>query len=143
MKLRHVAELVLVLIGSVLAANVEAAGVRLVGVYVTCDGHDVVGANLCFNVKEKIRASAGFRLLDDPSGRGVGVHLVTVDDSPTGFEGASSAVSVTYTTFLGSSLEYFETAQVIEVGSERVREMATSVLSRVDRVAADNARFFK
>jgi transposase InsO family protein len=67
-----------------------AADVRL-NVYVTCDGSDIVGAYLCFAVKEGIITSAGFQLVDDRTARtGIAVHLVSVDASPQA--GAPNAV---------------------------------------------------
>ena len=61
-----------------------AADVRL-NVYVTCDGSDIVGAHLCFAVKEGIIRSVGLQLVDDRTARtGIAVHLVSVDASPSG-----------------------------------------------------------
>ena len=46
-------------------------------VYVTCDGSDVVGAHLCFAVKEAIITSVGLQLVGDRTAQtGIAVHLV-------------------------------------------------------------------
>ena len=78
------------------APRALAADVRL-NVYVTCDGSDIVGAHLCFAVKEGIITSVGLQLVDDRTARtGIAVHLVSVDASPPGLpKGVTSAVSVT------------------------------------------------
>jgi len=82
------------------AQRALAADVRL-NVYVTCDGSDIVGAHLCFAVKEGIVTSVDLQLVDDRTARtGIAVHLVSVDASPPGLpKGVTSAVSVTYAFF--------------------------------------------
>ena len=105
-------------------------------VYATCDGDDVVGTHLCFAVKEGIITSVGLQLVDDRTARtGIAVHLVSVDASPPGLpKGATSAVSVTYA-FFGGPIEYYDGAQVFLVGAKKVSDIASAILSAVEKRA--------
>jgi hypothetical protein len=121
-----------------------AAGGTLVNVYMDCTTEgDLVGNNFCFAAKEKLRASAGFRLVEEPPKIGIGVHLVSLDpDVRIGLEGASSVVAASLTVYTGlGSLEYYETTYIFDVGEERVGEMATTLLSHIDQAATDNRGF--
>jgi hypothetical protein len=119
------------------APRALAADVRL-NVYITCDGSDIVGAHLCFAVKEGIITSAGFQLVDDRTARtGIAVHLVSVDGSPANLpKGMTSAISVTYT-FFGGPIEYYNGAQVFLVGSKKVGDIASAVLSAIENRASE------
>jgi hypothetical protein len=105
-------------------------------VYVTCDGSDSVGGHLCFAVKEQVITSVGFQLVDEMTARtGIGVHLVSVDASPTTLpKGVTSAVSLTFT-FFGGPIEYYYGAQVFLVGSKKITEIASIIFSAVERRA--------
>jgi hypothetical protein len=113
-----------------------AADVRL-NVYVTCDGSDIVGAHLCYAVKEGIITSVGLQLVDDKTARtGIAVHLVSVDASPPGLpKGVTSAVSVTYT-FFGGPIEYYDGAQAFLVGAKKVSDITSVILSAVEKRTA-------
>jgi hypothetical protein len=119
------------------APHALAADVR-VNVYVTCDGIDIVGAHLCFAVKEGIITSAGFQLVDGRTTRtGIAVHLVSVDASPAKLpKGVTSAVSVTYT-FFGGPIEFYSGAQVFLVGSKKVGDIASAVLYAIETRASE------
>jgi hypothetical protein len=119
------------------APRALAADIRL-NVYVTCDSSDIVGAHLCFAVKEGIITSAGFQLVDGKTARtGIAVHLVSVDASPARLpKGVTSAVSVTYT-FFGGPIEYYRGAQVFLVGSKKVGDIASAVLSAIENRASE------
>jgi hypothetical protein len=116
--------------------SARTAEVRRINVYVTCDGSDSVGGHLCFAVKEEIITSVGFQLVDDMTAKtGIGVHLVSVDASPgTLRKGLTSAVSVTFT-FFGGPIEYYDGAQVFLVGSKKITQIASAILSAVERRA--------
>src|ERR1700739_1994073 len=115
------------------ATRALAADVRL-NVYVTCDGSDIVGAHLCFAVKEGIITSVGLQVVDDRTARtGIAVHLVSVDGSPPGLSmGVTSAISVTYA-FFGGPIEYYDGAQVFLVGAKKVSDIASTILSAVEK----------
>src|SRR5437762_1538464 len=126
---------------TVLAASAEVplaltADVRL-NVYVTCDGGDIAGAHLCFAVKQGIITSVDLQLVDDRTARtGIAVHLVSVDASPPGLpKGVTSAVSVTYA-FFGGPIEYYDSAQIFLVGANKVSDIASAILSAVERRTA-------
>src|SRR6202011_3926324 len=122
------------------APRALAADIRL-NVYVTCDGSDIVGAHLCFAVKEGIIISAGFQLVDDRTARtGIAVHLLSVDASPAKLpKGVTSAVSVAYT-FFGGPIEFYSGAQVFLVGSKKVGDIASAVLYAIETRASEFKR---
>ena len=95
------------------AGVVRSAGGIPVDTYVDCSCDDIVGQNLCFTVKEKLRQSAAFRLVDQRPDIGVSLHLVCLDpDSNDEGKGDRAVVSTTYTTSVGpgSPVEYYETS---------------------------------
>jgi hypothetical protein len=128
--------LVIVVAAATQDFSARTAEVRRINVYVTCDGSDSVGGHLCFAVKEEIITSVGFQLVDDMTAKtGIGVHLVSVDASPATLrKGLTSAVSVTFT-FFGGPIEYYDGAQVFLVGSKKITQIASAILSAVERRA--------
>ena len=60
----------------------SAGPLKLIKVAVTCSGDDLPGQRVCFDLKEKIRTSAGFELVSvkeaEQSSRGFGVNLVSI-----------------------------------------------------------------
>lgn len=119
------------------SAEVRASAIdpRL-NVYLTCDGGDVVGAHLCFAVKEKIITSNDLQLVDERTARtGIAVHLVSVDASPANLrKGLTSAVSVTYA-FFGGPIEYYDGAQVFLVGAKKVEDISSAILIGIEKRA--------
>jgi len=116
---------------------VQAANTRNVNVFVTCDGKDIVGARLCLSVKDQILSSVDLQLVKETTGKtGVAAHLVSVDASPGKLpKGTTSAVSVTYT-FFGGPIEYFNGAQEFLVGAKKVPDIASAILSAIEKRAA-------
>jgi hypothetical protein len=127
---------VIVVAAATHSVSTRATEVRTINVYVTCDGSDSVGGHLCFAVKEQVITSVGFQLVDGMTAKtGIGVHLVSVDASPTTLpKGVTSAVSVTFT-FFGGPIEYYDGAQVFLVGSKKITEIASDIFSAVERRA--------
>ena len=115
----------------------QAADVRSVNVFVTCDGQDIVGARLCLTVKDQILSSRDLQLVKEQTGKtGIAVHLVSVDASPGKLpKGTTSAVSVTYT-FFGGPIEYYNGAQEFLVGVKKVPDIASAILSAIEKRAA-------
>ena len=127
---------VIVVAAATHSVSTRATEVRTINVYVTCDGSDSVGGHLCFAVKEQVITSVGFQLVDGMTAKtGIGVHLVSVDASPTTLpKGVTSAVSVTFT-FFGGPIEYYDGAQVFLVGSKKITEITSVIFSAVERRA--------
>jgi hypothetical protein len=127
---------VIVVAAATHSVSTRATEVRTINVYVTCDGSDSVGGHLCFAVKEQVITSVGFQLVDGMTAKtGIGVHLVSVDASPTTLpKGVTSAVSVTFT-FFGGPIEFYDGAQVFLVGSKKITEIASVIFSAVERRA--------
>jgi hypothetical protein len=126
--------------------SAKAVGGPLTNVYVDCSvsAGDIVGGNFCYAVKEKVRASVAFRLIEEEPKIGIGVHLITLDpDANSAEAGDESVIALVLTTYTGTAgVEYYETADELHVGARRVQEMATSVLSDIDEVESDAHGFF-
>jgi hypothetical protein len=64
-------------------------------------------------------------------------NLLSVDASPAKLpKGVTSAVSVTYT-FFGGPIEYYSGAQVFLVGSKKVGDIASALLSAIETRASE------
>jgi len=120
-----------VILVSLLNALVEAAGGAPVGVVVTCNCDDLVGVRFCLDLREKIRASAGYELVQDSENVAAGMHAVCIDDNTAEMKGASSAVAVTITLTTKRSEGYLDT-YILVVGRERAKEMAATALGDLD-----------
>jgi hypothetical protein len=121
-----------------IATTSRSAEADPTNVFITCFCSDAVGGNLCMVVREKVGALASYRLVDQPLGAGIGVHLVCRD---TGLQikGSQSAVSVAYTVYVDSANEVFVASAVMLVGTQRVGPTAADILSTARRIAEDNA----
>ncbi len=93
-------------------------------------------------LKQKVGALPSYRLVDQPLGAGIGVHLVCRD---TGLElkGSQSAVSVAYTVYVNSTNEVFVASAVMLAGAQRVGPTADDILSTAGRIAEDNASILR
>lgn len=112
--------------------STQAAGpVKVLKVFVQCSTDDSIGSRLCFAIKEKIRASRGFELIEDSTVGACGIHLVSVD---AGDNGADSAVSETYTVVSPkvAPFEVLLTSSVRIVGSERVDHVAEATMAELE-----------
>lgn len=121
-----------------IATRSRSAGADPTNVFITCFCSDAVGGNLCMALRQKVGALASYRLVDQPLGAGIGVHLVCRD---TGLEikGSQSAVSVAYTVYVDSANEVFVASAVMLVGTQRLASTADDILSTAGRIADDNA----
>jgi len=120
----------------------SAAGGEYTNVFVNCFCSDVVGAELCTTLKQRVGTLSGYRLADQPLGAGVGVHLAC-RDTGVAVKGAQSAVSVAYTVYLESPNEVFVALAVMLVGTHRVEPTAAAIVSTVRRIASDNASILR
>ena len=96
-----------------------------------------MGRSFAFALKEAIRRSQSFALVDDdalPADPRIVVHLVSVDVDNPNPKGISSAISVTivYDSLqtLGSGI--FITASVTHCGRDRVESCAKNTLPDID-----------
>jgi hypothetical protein len=133
MKFRRAIELA-ILIPLIYCRPALAAGaITLLKVSVTCSTDDSVGSRLCFAVKEKIRASRGFELVDDQTNGGTCViHIVSVD---TGDNGNASAVATVYTVITSRPypIEAYLTTVVHLIGTKRVEDIAEDVVADLEQ----------
>src|SRR5271170_4880732 len=101
-------------------------------VYVDCRTPDRSGADLCASVRDKIRQSAGYLLVENTSTYGIGVHLSSVDVW-SGIEGQlsghMSAVAVVFTIFANKLPgEIYLDSSVLRVGKGAVPEMSSEII---------------
>jgi hypothetical protein len=132
---------ILILAGclSLLPVLAEGAGpVTVVKLYVACTTDDVLGQRLCSALKEKIRASRGFELVDfreaqhDP--KGFAIHIVSMDvtDIP-GESGLRTTLAIVFTVPLESGEELYQTVRVVEVGKYHIDDEASDLLAEIDQ----------
>ncbi len=123
---------------ALIATATRAIGGDPTNVFITCFCSDAVGGNLCVILRQKVGALPSYRLVGQPLGAGIGVHLVCRD---TGLEikGSQSAVSAAYTIYVDSVNEVFVASAVMLVGRQQVGPTAADILSTAARIAEDNA----
>jgi hypothetical protein len=119
--------------GGIAPAHAASAS-RPVRVYVDCTNHDdMVGTRFCLALKEKIRASQGFELVESETPLVFEVHIVSESDAASAEEqGISAAASIVFTVMRYDKTESYLTSFVIDFGSARVNEEAEAVLGHID-----------
>lgn len=115
-------------------------------VYIDCHTPDQSGADLCATVKDKIRRSSGYLLVENTNSYGIGVHLSSVDVW-SGIEGQlsghMSAVAVVFTIFANKLPgEVYLDSSVLRVGKGAVPEMSSEILAAIGQQVSANADFF-
>ena len=127
-------------VGSLFLSGVSYAQVEKMAVSVSHSGADSVGTQLAFAVREAIRASQGFKLIqpDDP---GIQVRLITInpDDDSTASNWTVATVVLTMSNFFPydqknpqSWYPIYLTSHVMIVGRSKTDAQARSVLASVD-----------
>ena len=119
-------------------------------VFVDCHCSDPVGGDFCSAVKDNVKDSVAYRLVDHTDAYGIGVHLWCVDMF-TGFPGIDSkltgtmsAVSVAFTIYSDRLPgEVYEDSSVFRVGKEATDEMSQRILSAVGQLATANKTVFE
>lgn len=133
------------------AADGRAAGneTRL-SVLVDCHCSDPAGESVCSDLKDKLRDSAAYRLVDHTDAYGIGVHLWCVDlfaglpGVESKLNGTMSAVSVAFTIYSDRLPgEVYEDSSVFRVGKGAVGEMADRILAAVGQLATANKSVFE
>jgi hypothetical protein len=123
------------LIGS---APAKAAGNdNRLSVLVDCHCSDVVGGEFCSALKDKVKDSTAYRLVDHADAYGIGVHLWCVDlftgipGVATKLTGTMSAVSVAFTIYSD------------RLPGEVADEMSDKILAAVGQLATANKAVFE
>jgi hypothetical protein len=122
------------------AAVTQAAGpVRFVKVDVQCTADDSIGNRLCSVLKEKIRGSKGFQLVDtreaETDVRGFGVHLVSVPITAEGKSMGAAAVAVAFTRPQLGSYDSYISLFVRVCPDDNIEGVATDILADIDRMS--------
>ncbi len=112
----------------------RAAGDRL-KVMVDCVGDDPVGSRFCFALKERIRASQSFLLVNSAATGVIEIHVGSLDDEADK-GGNSCAAAIVFTIHTKDGLELFLDSLVADFGGARVHEEAEQVLAEVDKQTA-------
>lgn len=130
------------------AAIVRAAGANTgrMNVDVGCRCPDPVGQRFCADFKKQIGASAAYKLVDNTSGFGLGVHFTCIDmwkGLDNRFTGHMSAVSVAFTIYADTLPgELLEDNSVFRVGVDAVPDMSREVVSALGQIVTANASLF-
>jgi hypothetical protein len=145
MKLRHAAPLTLVgwyvmvaLFLNFIWLRTERIGTawasessKRVKVFVTCSGEDSIGTRLCSQLKEKIRGSKGFELVQSAGTLVFCVHIVSTDIGSE--RGNYSAASRTFTLGTAQGTELYLTAGVESCGVSRVADCVDDLFADIDK----------
>lgn len=142
------------LIGSLLlalsfpAACSAAGNQERINVDVDCRCPDSVGQSFCADFKKKVGESAAYKLVDNTTGYGLGVHFACVDM----WKGLSnrlaermhmSAVSVAFTIYAETLPgELLEDSSVFRVGVDAIPEMSRQVVSALGQIVTANGSLF-
>jgi hypothetical protein len=112
--------------------------VKIVKVQLDSNGKDILGERLCFALKEKIRASRGFELVDakeaQQSPTGFTVHIISLDTSEG--KGYRSWAAIAFTLPLQNTTELYQDLEVVDFGSTHVDDTADDVMADIDQESA-------
>jgi len=119
-------------------------------VFVDCHCSDPVGGDFCSDVKDKVKDSVAYRLVDHADAYGIGVHLWCVDlftglpGVASKLTGTMSAVSVAFTIYSNQLPgEVYEDSSVFRVGKDATAEMSQRILSALDQLATADKTVFE
>jgi len=117
------------ILGTILlvAASASAASAQKIYVNSSVNNGDIVGSNFVFQVKEQLRKSATYVVLDSFDEKSIEINLVTLKDTD-----GSSAISVVITMPWSDGGEMIINHQALLVGANRTEEMATSLVASLD-----------
>src|SRR5271155_5790700 len=137
----------------ILPARARAAGPEAdakLSVLVDCHCSDPVGGDFCGALKDKIKDSSAYRLVDHTDAYGIGVHLWCVDmfTGRPGFvaklTGTIFAVSVAFTIYADRLPgEVYEDSSLFRVGKEAADEMSERILTAIGQLATANKSVFE
>lgn len=100
---------------------------------ISYDGNDAVGTRFVFAIKENIRRSATYELVD--SGRSIKLQMVSVDVNSAD-QGITSAIATAITAhYMGDDGKWgdaYVNTMIDVVGKERVEDMAHNFLATID-----------
>jgi hypothetical protein len=120
------------------AAAYAAGPIKVVEVQLDCNGTDILGKRLCFALKEKIRASRGFELVDakeaQQSPTGFTLHVISIDTSDG--KGYRSSAAIAYTIPLKDATELYQDVEIVDFGSEHVNGTADDLMADIDQESA-------
>ena len=118
-----------------------------INIAVMCRCPDAVGQNFCSVFKAKIQKSIGYKLAENTSGYGMGVHFACVDlwqGIDNKLAGRMSAVSVAFTIYSDKlPAEVFEDSSVFRVGKDKVLEMSDQIVIALGQLVGANSSFFE
>jgi hypothetical protein len=119
-------------------------------VWVDCHCSDAVGGDFCTALKDHVKDSAAYQLVDHADAYGIGVHLWCVDlftgipGVAAKLSGTMSAVSVAFTIYSDRLPgEVYEDSSVFRVGKDAADEMSQKVMAAVNQLATANKTVFE
>jgi hypothetical protein len=135
---------------SVSAPSRAAGNDNRLSVFVDCHCSDAVGGDFCTALKNQVKDSAAYRLVDHADAYGIGVHLWCVDlftgmpGVAAKLSGTMSAVSVAFTIYSDRLPgEVYEDSSVFRVGKDATDDMSQKVLAAVGQLATANKSVFE
>jgi hypothetical protein len=121
---------------------VAQTGAEAVNVAVVSRADDIVGSSLVYEVKEKIRSSSGFRLVE----KSRGVLMIIVNTMPK--EEDNPSVSTIYSVdwvFMaeGNPLPYIIDSKMGYCGRDVVKSSARSIVASTDQVLSEFSDYMR
>lgn len=115
-------------------ASAQSSRPSRIAVFVDHSGDDGVGTSFAYDLREQLRTSRGYRLVEIEPKAGIGIRMVSIDTSCDG-EGNQSAIAISMTADLnGRSL--FVTSWIYNVGRNRTQDTSKRLLADVDKQVA-------
>lgn len=113
-----------------------AAGpVKILKIQVDCSGDDSIGSQVCYAVKEKIRASRGFELInpDTPISGSFTLSLVSASTTvQIDSNDYSSAISEVITGIYTDGVPILLAQYIFVCGADRVDNMANQIMANLE-----------
>jgi hypothetical protein len=117
---------------------VQSAGAQTtpISIILESTGEDRVGKDLVYAVREEIRKSAGYKLVDSSADAALMIMLVSLDvEDQESQKGVRTAAAIVVTGAPATANRYLD-SYVVVVGRDRTATIARSILASIDGTLA-------
>jgi hypothetical protein len=116
--------------------KIPAPNTEFTDVAVSCSGDDSVGVRLCSAVKEKVRASGKFHLVEECQTKVLCISLITIDVD-AGVEGVEEGNESTASVVITGRPFYLLEHLLYTVGGQRVGVQAEDIVATAENTQTD------
>jgi hypothetical protein len=111
----------------------EAAAQTKIAIYVDGAGTDTVGTTFLYQLREQLKASQSYRLVDDEEDAAFHVGVVSLDPDHTRNASVRTIVSISLSIETSWEHDYLVTHWVVLAGADMVNSSVTDVIAAVDK----------